>query len=476
METTLQNRNSVHPFHRLACAIALVLPLLAHAARTDDELRVAERLAWQKRFVEAERQYRAILQREPESRAAALGLGQVLLWEARFGDAAAVYRQWLARAPNDIDARKGLATAEYWSGDFRSARRDYDAVLRERPADADARKALGDIAAATAPLVVSDNELVDDNQPLRRARATMAYTFFSDPLTKWTFTAGTYALEARSLGFGSATAPFASIAGSTTLPAIGLRATGSLRLFRFPDGDTKPLGSIALAREWRGSTFSIDVDRHELLYTASSLNAHASETTTTLAWSRTTDASSSNAALHAIRTFDRNSGRAADAYHLARVAHNARGSLSVGASAAYRDSDESRFRLIGASAAPLPGGGFAYSYDARYDPYWTPRNLVEVRGIVAATVNVRRAAIHLHADGGVGRDRDLIFGPASGASAAVPLFATPIEVSRTFHPWRASADVTFAIRGAFTATVGVEHQTTVFYRADSIHFGFSGRL
>jgi hypothetical protein len=39
----------------------------------DDELLAAEQLAWQKRFVEAERQYRNILMREPKSRAAALG-------------------------------------------------------------------------------------------------------------------------------------------------------------------------------------------------------------------------------------------------------------------------------------------------------------------------------------------------------------------------------------------------------------------
>jgi hypothetical protein len=218
---------------------------------------------------------------------------------------------------------------------------------------------------------------------------------------------------------------------------------------------------------------TLDLDRHELLYSATSLRAHASETTATLGWSRSSDASSSAAALHAVRYFDGNSGRAADAYHLARIA---RSPISVGASVAIRDSDESRFRLVGASAAPLPDGGFAYSYAARYDPYWTPRNLREARAIVAATLNAGRTAIHLHADAGIGRDDDLLFGPSSGATAAVPLFPTPIEVARTFHPWRLSADAVVPLRGAFTASIGVEHQTTVFYRADAIHFGLSGRL
>jgi tetratricopeptide (TPR) repeat protein len=449
-----------------------------HAA---DELRAAERLAWQKRFGEAERQYRDILRREPASRAAALGLGQVLMWEQRYADAASVYRGILSRAPHDVDARKGLATSQYWSGDYRNARREYAAVLRARPGDAEARKAIADIDAAMAPLLTSDNDAVSDDQPVQRSKATVAYTLFTDPLTKWTATAGAYALRAKRLGFGSATSPFAAIAGSTSLPGARLRVSGSLRLFRFPDGATKPLGGVTLAHEWHHSpastsSVSIEIDRHELLYAASSLAAHASETVTTLGWSRRSDAASSTVALHAIRYFDGNSGRAADAYHLLRVAHAVGGSISVGAAVSYRDSEESRFRLIGASAAPVSGGTFVYSYAARYEPYWTPQNLVEARGIVAATLNAGPATIHLHADGGIGHDRDLLFGPSDGTTVAVPLFAMPIGVSRTFHPWRASAEIVFPLRGRLTATLGLERQTTVFYRADSIHFGFTGRL
>src|SRR3954470_19917423 len=160
----------------------------AHAARIDDDLRAAERLAWQKRFAEAEQQYREVLRHAPKSRAAALGLGQVLLWEQRYDAAAAVYRGLLRDSPNDVDGRKGLATAEYWSGDFRASQRDYATVVRARPADAESRKALADITAASAPPLASDTAFVSDDQPLRRARMSAAYTAFSDPLTKWTAT------------------------------------------------------------------------------------------------------------------------------------------------------------------------------------------------------------------------------------------------------------------------------------------------
>lgn len=424
-----------------ALAAFLAIAVVAQAARIDDDLRSAERLAWQKRFAEAEQQYREVLRREPKSRAAALGLGQVLLWEQRYDDAAAIYGALLRDAPNDVDARKGLATAEYWSGDFRAAKRDYATVLRARPGDAESHKALADITMASAPLFASDNDFVSDDQPLHRARMSVAYTAFSDPLTKWTATAGTYALSAR--GFGSATSPFAAIAGSTVLPAAHLRATASLRLFRFPDGETKPLGSVAVSGDWRGATISLDVDQHELLYTASSLRTHAIETASTLGWTRSTDAASSSAALHAIRYFDGNSGRAADAYHLARVAHGRSGSLSIGAAISYRDTEESRLVVIGSQR--------------RYDPYWTPLDLFEARAVAAATLNAGRVAVHIHADGGWARDRDE-------------------GLRRTFHPWRTSADFVFPLRGAFRATIGVEHQATVFYNANSIRLGVSGRL
>ena len=424
-----------------ALAALLAIAVGAQAARIDEDLRSAERLAWQKRFAEAERQYREVLRREPKSRAAALGLAQVLLWEQRYDDAAAVYRGLLRDAPNDVDARKGLATAEYWSGDFRAAQRDYAIVVRARPGDAESRKALADITAASAPLFASDNDFVSDDQPLHRARMSASYTAFSDPLTKWTATAGTYALSAR--GFGSATSPFGAIAGSTVLPTAHLRVAASLRLLRFPDGETKPLGGVALSRDWRGSTIRLDVDRHELLYTASSLRAHASETITSLGWTRSSDAASSSAALHAIRYFDGNSGRAADAYHLARVAHGASRSLSIGAAVSYRDTEESRLVVSGS--------------ERRYDPYWTPLDLFEARAVAAATLNAGRGSVNLHADGGWARDSDE-------------------GIRRTFHPWRTSADFVFPLRGTFNATIGVEHQATVFYNANSIRLGVSGRL
>jgi len=271
---------------------------------------------------------------------------------------------------------------------------------------------------ATRPVIVGTSELTSDDQPMRRFVSAISYTRFSDPLTKWTATAGAYSLQARD----RATSPFASLGVDTKVKQI--HGIASLRFFRFPDGHTEPLGGFEVAYK----QFSAAIDRHELLYTASSLRSHPSETVASIAWKRD---DSSAATLRAIRYFDGNRGRAADAWHLVRLTR----SFFAGAAASYRDTGESRFD------------------GTIYDPYWTPRNQIEARAIIASTLHARRMTINLHADGGWGRDE-----------------------MRTFHPWRAFAEFIVPLRGTFVATAGIERQSSAFYRANAIRLGFSGRL
>ena len=376
--------------------LAVLAVALALAASTADDLRAAQQLAWNKQFDRA----------------------------------AAIYRRILRDEPSNVDARKGLATMEYWTGDFRSAQRDFDLVLRTRPDDTDSRRALIDIAAASAPVIESHDELTTDDQPMRRNVWLASYTQFTDPLTTWTATGGAYVLAAGN----RATAPFAQLAVNSAIPSLHLRATAALRALRFPDDRTMPLGSLSISREWSHSSLTAGIERHELLYTKSSLHSHPNEFAGSVSWQQRDDHDSSAATLRIIHYFDHNDGRAFDAYHLRSLTPF----LSIGASASYRDTDESRFD------------------GARYDPYWTPRNLVETRAIAATTIHARRTTLSLHADAGWAHDHD--------------------QLSRTFHPWRLFADIAIPLRGTFNATAGVERQSTVFYRANTIRFGFSGRL
>lgn len=361
---------------------------------------------------------------------------QQLLFSHRYTEAEQAYREILRQHPDNAEALKGLATAEYWSGDLRSARRDFGRLLTKRPNDAEARKAVADIDAASEPIATTNVDATTDDQPMRRTVASASYTMFSDPLTTWTAAAGTYFLAARSLGFVSATAPFASVGGSTTFPDQHLKAGATIRAIRFPDSHNQLLGGASLARVWPHASLTMSFDRHEILYTATSLGSHPYETALQLAWNRVTAASASNAAIRHVVYFDRNHGLAAEAYQLNRIAHGETWAVQAGAAASYRDTDESRF------------------ISGRYEPYWTPIELREARAILASDIGVRRAAIHLHVDGGVARDAQL---------------------ARTFHPWRTSAAFDFPLGRTFRMNVAAERQSTVFYRANTIAIGISGR-
>jgi hypothetical protein len=450
-------------------AIGLLQEALKGENGSRIELLLAQTLAWSGQFEEAGQHYRAILRKDETSHDAALGLAQVLAWQHRYRLAAAEYRRILLRHPADTEALKGLATVEYWSGDLRSASRDFHSVLRNTPGDADARQIVSEIEKSGRPVFSAGTTIVDDDQPYRRVISDVEYSFFSDPLTKWTASAGTQSLSATRLGLGSGNAPFAGLAVDVPLPAPGMRAAGSLRFLRFPDSTTRPLGSVTLAREWSTQTLCAGLSRDELLYTASSVLAHPTVDAATIDWKRMSRRSMSAAAFRLFRYFDGNHGRGADAYHLVRVGEGKNFSVDLGASGAWRDTDETRFHLVGASAASAGNGLYEYSYSARYDPYWTPRNLREARAIVAASIRLPRGTLKLHADGGYGRDRDLVFGPSSGTAPLPPLFMAPLPVDRTFHPWRSSADLIIPIPGLADFNLGVEHQTTVFYSVNTWH-------
>ena len=134
----------------------------------------------------------------------------------------------------------------------------------------------------------------------------------------------------------------------------------------------------------------------------------------------------------ALRYFDHNSGFAVDAYAMRPVT----GTLSLGASAAYRDSDHSRFD------------------GARYDPYYTPQRQSEARLIAAAAWTRSNRTFGLHLDGGAAHD----------------------AISGHFRPWRAAATMTFSLPRGNAVTIAAEHNATAFYRSNEIRASLAGRF
>jgi tetratricopeptide (TPR) repeat protein len=425
-----------------------VLLLLAGGTAAADDLQRAHELAWAKRYAEAEALYRQI-----PSDAAKLGLARVVMWQGRYAEAVALFAQL-----DGVEALEGRATAEYWSGDFRSAARDFRRVLALDPNRELARKSLAEIESTARP---SQRVTIDgstDDQPLDALRGEVAATFFSDPLTRWTVAASRYRFEAERFGRRS-DGEAVSIANETKIRDWTLAAT--LGVFTFPDGVRRPIGGASARWRW----LSLRVDRTPELASATSLDTHAASTTTALRWDRDREWLAAAEISHR-RYSDGNEGRAAIAYAVAPLRRNA-WTLWAGASAALRDTDESRFGITAISST-LDGATFRYQYRGEYDPYWTPDDLAEGRVVLAVERRFARGGVKLHGDGGYARDRGRTFGPGSGTTPFPPqTFAFAFD--RTYHPWRAGLTADVALTPTLRFETGVERSATVDYRVTAFH-------
>ena len=137
----------------------------SHAQTSSGDIAEAQRLAWSKRFDEAERLYRQYLRRNPASREAAVGLAQVVLWKRRYREARTLFLNLVRRNPADAEAMEGAATAAYWEGDFRTAAREFSEVVRRHPERQFAQQSLSEIAAASRDSIRTTVDAVEDDQP-----------------------------------------------------------------------------------------------------------------------------------------------------------------------------------------------------------------------------------------------------------------------------------------------------------------------
>ncbi|MFZ2493659.1 MAG: hypothetical protein WA208_19435 [Thermoanaerobaculia bacterium] len=399
------------PSRRIAILLlALAAPLFAQSADLPQLLQRFERLAAAKDFAAAEVVARDAASRFPASRDAKLALSNALLWRAKYAEAQRSFRELLVRNANDREARLGLANALYWSGDLRGAAREYG-LVREHP---EAARALGEIRAAAAPLMRLDTMVRSDAQPLRSSMVEAGGSVFSDPLTRWDGTVGTWRFDTE---LPADDASFARLGVETSFPHARLAFRANATLMRFPDGETHPLGLIAADRRIGRSTLSLTASRSALFGSATALDTHAYADSLELKWSRP----NASARVESLRFFDDNRGLAADAWLLVPA-----GPLSVGGSLAFRDTFESRFVTTGV-----------------YDPYWTPIDLREARLIATGSRRFEHATAAIHADVGVA-DEDL---------------------NGRYYPWRASLSLDVDL-GRSTIRVEAGRQSTVFYTAN----------
>ena len=379
-------------------------------------------LAAHKQFAAAETLARDAVGRFPSSRNARLLLANVLLWAGKYTDARSHFGQLLQLDRRDVEARLGMAQSEYWSGDYRRAARDFREVLRLQPARREARQALAEIEAASRPGFRVDGGLLFDDQPYHAAGLTGTFYGFSDPLTKWQLD---FAEAHRDSGGAEADTPLIRIGAETTVVPMTLRAL--IARMRFPDARWEWLPLVSVERRLAAGMLNLTVQRQDLLRTSAALRNHPTAQTVSLRLS------SDSFAVHAehLRYFDHNRGNSMDGYLLHPIAR-----IAIGASAAYRDTAESRFA------------------NSVYDPYYTPQKLRELRLIVASTLKRGQMTIGLHLDGGVGREK--VVGP--------------------FHPWNASANMAIPLFRGGVLSIAAERSATAFYTANEIHASVAGRF
>ena len=438
--------------------VTLVVALWAAAALADDLSR-AEQLAWDKKFGESEALYRTIVERDP-SRRARLGLARVMMWRARYPEAIAHFDRLLRENAKDVDALEGRATSEYWSGDYRSAARDFRRVLELDARRETARTSLAEIADAMRPSQRVVFSAVRDDQPLDVNRAELAATFFSDPLTRWTFVAGGLNLDAAR--WGTRTAELFRVEADTQWRGLGWSAAAGVL-----DGDF-----IGHAGARRGS-LTLRVERQRELASATAIRAGAFSTTTTLRWSRERERLIAAVEASHRRYSDDNDGQAIIGYAVVPVLKRGDWTLWAGASAAARDTAESRFNAIAVSSS-LEGGVFHYTYRGEYDPYWTPDNLIEGRAVFALERELSRGRVKIHADGGYARDRGRAFGPDVGSTPFPPAIFTA-AFDRNYNPYRFGVSAGLAIAPSLRLDVGVERSVTIDYRSTSFHAAVARR-
>jgi len=405
--------------------VAVLVFLLSITAASADSLQdliaSANRLAANKRFEEAERVSREAVRVAPASREARIGLANVLLWEGRYREAGELYRRLVRERRNDAEARLGLARSEYWSGDYRRALADFR-VIASRD---EARRAIAEIESASAPGIVVGAAALSDDQPYKAASGNLAAYVFSDPLTKFRFSIGDARRESGSL---HASTPGIGIDVETVVFPHCLTLRGAAAAQRFGDGETRLLPFIAADIHAASTRLTVSASREPLLRTAASLLTHPTAGILSLRWSK-----DELFAVHAerLRYFDHNNGTGIDGFVLRPI-----GRFSLGVSAAWRDTDESRFL-----------NGF-------YIPYYTPQRLREARLVVSTQFTISRATIGVHADGGVGHE----------------------AVAGSFHPWRAAVDVNIPLPNRATIQLVAERSSTAFYTSNEIRASLARRF
>ena len=106
---------------------------------------LAEAYTINKDYEGALKEYRKILEEEPENVKVKVILADILSWEKRYDESISEYEKVLEIEPDNLEVQKKLARVYTWVKDYRKAEVLYKDIIRKNPQDIDAHAALGQV-------------------------------------------------------------------------------------------------------------------------------------------------------------------------------------------------------------------------------------------------------------------------------------------------------------------------------------------
>jgi cellulose synthase/poly-beta-1,6-N-acetylglucosamine synthase-like glycosyltransferase/tetratricopeptide (TPR) repeat protein len=118
----------------------------------EDRYRLAELHSAIKRFAEAEKHCRDILQDQPDDPTAQRLLADVLSWSRKYGESLTILERLVLADPKDVGLQQRLAEVTLWSGNYDKAVGQFERLLEKKPGDADVWRQFIDAAASASKL------------------------------------------------------------------------------------------------------------------------------------------------------------------------------------------------------------------------------------------------------------------------------------------------------------------------------------
>lgn len=427
---------------------------------------LAQTLYWLKDFSGARAQYERAMVQHPEDTALRLDYARMLVETRDDARAMEILSQLQSIETTHARAETLLGTMAYWRGDFTAAARHFEAALRSDPSQEEARRQLKEILSISAPWLRLTADGGRDDQPLTRASARLEAGGFLTPLVKLsghiepmqfrgadTVTLNILQAEGLVSGFSPAAHLELEVAGG-----VSARSTG--------DASSELTGRVVARFRLPKRLFvGGRVERAPYLHTIASLsNPIMTETVSGSAGIDEVRGWLGETALQRQQYPDGNAVTTGYAWLLAPIVKQGATLARLGYAFTSQDSKASRFSAVNPGQS-TPGG---FNTDGRYDPYYTPSNIVSHSAIFAFSQNLTTLtsfqfggsyAIHATQDA------------PSFVIAAPPPRLERRFTRTTFTPWDAQASLSTSSANGFGIDVSAGYRKTAFYSAYTFALG-----